>query len=550
MLERALAFMEDSGRPFPVALTATRAGNLFTTHTPVEAGFDRFAPELMAHFFTHYAEDKLGIPLRDLLALGREDRNDDAEPFNMAYLAMRGSGAVNAVSRLHGEVSRRIFQPLFPRWPQQEVPVGHVTNGVHVPTWDSPEADALWTEACGKGRWRGGLENLGELLRCVDDRTLWNMRSRARRSMIEYARQRYAREVTSHAASPVAIAEAAHVFDFNTLTLGFARRFAAYKRPNLLLHDPERLVRILTNPHRPVQLILAGKAHPQDLAGQRMIRQWNEFVRRPDVRSQIIFLSDYDMLLTQRMAGGIDVWINTPRRPWEASGTSGMKVLVNGGLNLSELDGWWAEAYSPEVGWAIGDGKEHGEDPEWDAHEAQELYRLLEQEIVPAFYDCDDAGVPVGWIARLRESMARLTPAFSANRTVREYTETHYLPAAAELAERTAQQGRLAAELVRWQEDIARHWAEVRFGPLEVARQDGDFVFRVHVDFGKLDPASARVELFTNAHPPVPMSPDAEHFYTARARATRDAADFTPRVIPYHLKASVPLEANQILWRK
>ena len=550
VLERALAYMEDSGHPFDVALTATRAGNLFTTHTPVEAGFDRFAPELMAHFFTHYAEDKLRIPFSELLALGRRDGGDHSEPFNMAYLATRGSGAVNGVSRLHGEISRRIFQSLYPRWPQNEVPIGHVTNGVHVPTWDCEDADALWTTACGKGRWRGDLENIGELLRCVDDRGLWTMRNQARRSLIEYARKRYAREVSSRAESAVEVAEAAHLFDFNTLTLGFARRFATYKRPNLLLRDPERLARILNNPHRPVQLMLAGKAHPQDWAGQEMIRQWNQFVRRPDIRGRVIFLSDYDMLLTQRLTGGVDVWINTPRRPWEASGTSGMKVLVNGGLNCSELDGWWAEAYSADVGWSIGDGNEHGSDPAWDARDAEQLYNLLEQEIVPAFYDANDAGVPVRWIARMRESMARLTPAFSANRTVREYTEDHYLLAAAALAERSAQQGRLAAELVRWRENLERHWSSVRMGPLEVARRDGDFVFRVRVDFGSLDPASARVELFADGAAPIEMSRDTQGFCTARVPASRDASDFTPRMIPYHPKALVPLEANQILWQK
>ncbi|HML16199.1 MAG TPA: alpha-glucan family phosphorylase [Bryobacteraceae bacterium] len=549
VLERARAYMQDSGHPFPVALEATRAGNLFTTHTPVEAGFDRFAPDLMAPFLRHYAEHELRIPFRDLLALGRRNPDDDSEPFNMAYLAMRGSGAVNGVSRLHGEVSRRIFQPLFPRWPQPEVPVGHVTNGVHVPTWDSVEADTVWTNACGKARWSGDQENLGDLLRCVDDRTLWNMRNQARGSLIEYARERYAREISIRVESPVEIAAAAHVFDFHTLTLGFARRFATYKRPNLLLRDPDRLVRILTNPHRPAQFIVAGKAHPRDWAGQQMIRQWNDFVRRPEVRGRVIFLSDYDMLLTQRMAAGIDLWINTPRRPWEASGTSGMKVLVNGGLNLSELDGWWAEAYAPEVGWAIGDGREHDEDPAWDAREAEELYNLLEQEIVPAFYDSGMEGVPVRWIARIRESMARLTPAFSANRTVREYTG-HYVAAAGALAERTAAQGRLAAELAQWREGVARHWKEVRFGPVEVMRRDGDFVFRVRVDFGLLDPGSARVELYANDRAPVPMSPDAEKFYTARVPATRDPSIFTPRVIPYHAKASVPLEANQILWQK
>jgi starch phosphorylase len=214
------------------------------------------------------------------------------------------------------------------------------------------------------------------------------------------------------------------------LTLGFARRFATYKRPNLLLHDRQRLLRLLTNPDRPVQLIIAGKAHPDDRGGQALIQEWIDFIRQPEVRPHIIFLSDYDMLLTERLVQGVDVWINTPRRPWEACGTSGMKVLVNGGINLSELDGWWAEAYVPDLGWAIGDGQEHGTDPAWDRAEAEMLYHSLEQEVVPEFYARDGQGIPTAWVARMRESMARLTPQFSANRAVREYTEQHYLPAA------------------------------------------------------------------------------------------------------------------------
>ena len=226
------------------------------------------------------------------------------------------------------------------------------------------------------------------------------------------------------------------------MTLGFARRFATYKRPNLLLHDPERLLRLLTNPERPVQLIIAGKAHPADQAGQDLIQQWMHFIRRPEARPHVVFLSDYDMLLTEHLVQGVDVWINTPRRPWEASGTSGMKVLVNGGINLSELDGWWAEAYTPEVGWALGDGQEHGDDPAWDAVEADALYDLLEREVIPEFYTRDESGIPTAWVKRMRESMARLTPRFSANRAVREYTEQHYLPAAAAYRLRIADQRR------------------------------------------------------------------------------------------------------------
>ena len=244
-------------------------------------------------------------------------------------------------------------------------------------------------------------------------------------------------------ASSDEIEQASRVLDPDTLTLGFARRFATYKRPNLLLYDPDRLLRILTAHERPVQLVLAGKAHPQDVEGQRMIRQWIEFSHRPEARHRVVFLSDYDVLMAEQLVQGVDLWVNTPRRPWEASGTSGMKVLVNGGLNLSELDGWWAEAYSPEVGWAIGDGRERGDDPSWDATEAEALYGLLEREVVPEFYTRDEYGIPRGWVARMRESMARLTPAFSANRAVRQYTEEHYLPAAAAFRRRS-REGRFA----------------------------------------------------------------------------------------------------------
>ncbi len=429
-LERARSYMADNSVPFDLAMAATRAGNLFTTHTAVEAGFDRFAPELVAKYLKVYSEE-LGIGLEQLLAMGRQNGSDASEPFNMAYLAVRGSGAVNGVSRLHGEVSRRLFSSLFPRWSEREVPVAHVTNGIHVGTWESPETDALWEKACGSDRSVGDPAKLTADLRALRDTDLWQLRTDASKVLIEYTRQRLARERATQGAAPEEVAAAERVFNFDTLTLGFARRFATYKRPNLLLRDQERLARILTNREHPVQLVLAGKAHPADLAGQAMIQQWHQFLKRADVQSHVAFLADYDMLLSQQMVQGVDVWINTPRRPWEASGTSGMKVLANGGMNLSELDGWWAEAYSPQVGWAIGDGKEHGDDPNVDAAEAEELYTLLEREIIPKFYQRDDQGIPTQWIAMMRESMAQLTPVFSANRTVREYTEKHYLPGAA-----------------------------------------------------------------------------------------------------------------------
>jgi starch phosphorylase len=563
VLERARDFMEETGQPFEVALAATRAGNLFTTHTAVAAGFDRFAPALIEPYLARYAEQKLGISPRDLLALGRQNPNDSSESFNMAYLAIRGSGAVNGVSRLHGEVSRQLFEPLFPRWPADEVPVGHVTNGVHMPTWDSAPADDLWTGACGKGRWLGTTTgNLEQDIRSVSDAALWKLRTAARKSLVEYARTRLSRQLEASGASAEDIDEAKHLFDPNALTLGFARRFATYKRPNLLLHDRQRLLRLLTNSQRPVQLIIAGKAHPEDEAGKALIQQWISFIRQPETRPHIVFLSDYDMLLTEHLVQGVDVWINTPRRPWEACGTSGMKVLVNGGINLSELDGWWAEAYTPEVGWALGDGQEHDHDPAWDAAEAGALYDLLEREVVPEFYTRDESGVPTAWVKRMRESMARLTPRFSADRAVREYTEQCYLPAAAAYRERAANKGAVGRQMVDWQHAVDGKWESVRFGDLRVETNADHHVFEVEIFLNDVDPNAVRVELYADGAnrdnlvrvemkcaPPVP---DAVRrcVYHATVPAVRPARDYTARVMPHCDGVAVPLEDARILWQR
>jgi starch phosphorylase len=561
VLERARSFMEESGHGFEVALAATRAGNLFTTHTAVAAGFDCFAPTLIEQYLGGYAEKKLGITLHDLLALGRRDPHDSSESFNMAYLAIRGSGAVNGVSRLHGQVSRHIFTPLFPHWPVEEVPVGHVTNGVHMPSWDSAAADNLWTEVCGKDRWLGTMETLEQDIRSISDARLWEFRIATSKSLVEYARERLSNQLAASGASPEAVDRAKHLFDPKALTLGFARRFATYKRPNLLLHDPGRLLRLLTDRERPVQLILAGKAHPADQAGQSLIREWTHFIRRPEARPHVVFLSDYDMLLTEHLVQGVDVWINTPQRPWEACGTSGMKVLVNGGINLSELDGWWAEAYTPEVGWALGDGQEHGEDPSWDAAEAEALYGLLEREVIPEFYTRNEQGIPTAWVARMRESMARLTPQFSANRTVREYTEQHYIPAAAAYLQRVADEGAMGVQVVNWHRAMEQNWANLRLGKMKVATDWEKHVFEVQVYLGGLDPNSVRVELYAdgvNGEEPVRQEMMHEKeavgangtLYSAQVSATRPAADYTARVIPYCSGVAIPLEAAHILWQR
>jgi len=379
---------------------------------------------------------------------------------------------------------------------------------------------------------------------------------------VEYASDRLARHYAAAGASPDSVEEARHLFDPNALTLGFARRFASYKRPNLLLHDPERLLRLLSNPLQPVQLIIAGKAHPADLEGQALIQNWIQFIRRPEVRPHAVFLSDYDMQLTGRLVQGVDVWINTPRRPWEACGTSGMKVLVNGGLNLSELDGWWVEAFVPDLGWALGDGQEHGSDPALDAAEAEALYERLEQKVIPEFYARNEKGIPTGWVARMRESMARLTPRYSADRTVREYTEQHYLPAAAAYAMRGANQGVVGKQVVDWRHSLEQKWASFRFGAVKLETRGGQHIFEVQVVLQDLDPKAVRVELYADGiHgcPPVrqemtcldPLADESGGYvYSATVAANRPAAEFTPRIIPHFDGVAIPLEEPRVLWQR
>jgi len=562
VLERARNFMEENGQTFEVALAVTRAGNLFTTHTAVDAGFDRFAPSLIEQYLKGYAEQRLGITLDDLLALGRQNPNDATEVFNMAYLAIRGSGAVNGVSELHGHVSRHLFEPLFAQWPTEEVPVSHVTNGVHMPSWDSTEADDLWTEVCGKDRWLGTTETLEQDFRSISDTKLWQFRAAVSQTFVGYVRERLSLQLAASGASPEAVDSAQYFFDSNTLTLGFARRFASYKRPNLLLHDPERLLRLLTNPQRPVQLIIAGKAHPADQTGRALIQQWMQFIRRPEVRPHAVFLSDYDMHLTAHLVQGVDVWLNTPRRPWEACGTSGMKVLVNGGINLSELDGWWAEAYTPEVGWVLGDGQEHDHDPAVDAAEAEELYDLLENEVIPEFYNRDEQGVPIAWVARMRESMAQLTPRFSTNRAVCEYTGQYYLPMASSYLARAAENGAFGVELVKWRQLLKQHWSSLHFGELKQETVGEEHVFEVQASLDDLDPMTVRIELYANgvngsAAERVEMQRVRQlvgalnsYAYHAVVPATRPATDYTARLIPQHDEVAVPLEEAHILWQR
>jgi glycogen phosphorylase len=441
------------------------------------------------------------------------------------------------------------------------VPVRSVTNGVHTPSWDSAASDRLWTGACGKDRWRVPNESDPDLIRRLTDAQLWSYRNSSRETLVGYARGRLSRQWAASGESPQVVAAARQVLDPRVLTIGFARRFATYKRPNLLLHDPERLLRLLSNAERPVQLILAGKAHPADAGGQDLIRQWTQFIGRDEVRTHVIFLSDYDVMLTEQLVQGVDVWLNTPRRPWEACGTSGMKVLVNGGVNLSALDGWWAEAYAPDVGWALGDGQEHGEDPAVDDTDALALYEVLEREVIPEFYARSASGIPTAWVARMRESMARLTPVFSSLRAVRDYTEQYYLPACDRLRARLADKASKAQQILDWQRQLEQHWDSLRFGELKTQTGARAHAFEIEVTLAALAPDSVAVELYADGmghgdaeRHPMTRAPQAAaagvYRYSGSVPATRPATDYTPRLRPQFDGVAIPLEAGRILWQR
>jgi starch phosphorylase len=560
VLERAGLAMRAHGLGFDEALAATRAGNVFTTHTSVAAAFDEFSPALVASCLP---EDgaylrSLGLGQGALLALGRPPGARGDEPFRPAYLAMRGAGRVNAVSALHRDVSRRLFAGLFPRLPLAESPIGHVTNGVHVPSWDATSADELWTRACGAERWRGLGEDHERAIAGVTDGELWAHRARARAALVENVRARLARQRARHGGPPEAIAEAARALDPDVLTLGFARRFAEYKRPNLLLADRARLLRLLGDARRPIQLVVAGKAHPGDRVGKDLIDAWTRFAETPEARGRCVFLEDYDLALAQELVQGVDVWLNTPRRPWEACGTSGMKVLVNGGLNLSTLDGWWAEAWEPGVGWAVGAAT-----PGADEHDAAALVELVEREVMPTFYERDDEGLPRAWLALVRASLSRLTPRFSANRMMREYVTTIYDPAARELARRLADGAAAGRALEAWRRRLLDGWAGIRFGALSIAEERGCRSVSLEVFLGEIPPEDLAVELFADApdgrsaperRPMTPSGPlpgtTHGHLFTATVPASRPAAAYTARVVPARADALWPLELPLVAWRE
>ena len=506
-LERARRLMETQRLTFAEAREAASAGLVFTTHTPVAAGHDYFPTYLMDRYFSDYAR-ALGITRSEFLGLGRQNPFDENEPFCMTVLALRLATHGNGVSKLHGEVSRRMWHRVWPGVPENEIPIGSVTNGVHFLSWISSEMKQLYDRYLGP-RWREepADESVWREVEHMPAVELWRSHERRRERLVAFARSRLRGDLKRRGVPNSEFEAADEVLDPDALTIGFARRFATYKRAALLFRDPDRLARILNDPKRPIQIIFAGKAHPRDDAGKDLIRQIIQFCRQERFRRRLVFMEQYDTSVARYLVQGADVWLNTPRRPLEASGTSGMKAAANGVLNLSTLDGWWDEAWraaddsQPPIGWAIGKGEEYDNADYQDQVEAEALYDLLEQDVAPTFYERGADGLPRKWIARMKSSIGQLNHFFNTDRMVRDYTEQSYLPADARFRALTADYNCRAGALAAWKAKVERAWSQVRlvevdgWAPREIPA--GECVeARVVVQLGELSRDDVRVEMY------------------------------------------------------
>ena len=461
-LERINLLMKNQGLDFDTAFEMVRASNVFTTHTPVPAGNDYFSPDLVTSYLSRKA-DELGIGIDRLLALGRQNPDNKSEAFCMTILALRLSRFVNGVSELHGHVSRKMWQQVWPEVPEEEIPISHVTNGIHTRSWLCTEIARLYDRYLGP-RWYEDPTNmtLWDRVDNIPDAELWRSHERMRERLVGFVRRRLRLQLRARGANRSWIKQASEVLDPDALTIGFARRFATYKRAALILSDPERLSRILNDPQRPVQLIFAGKAHPKDHPGKEIIRQLIHLAQRDEFRNRIVFVEDYNVEVARYLVQGVDVWLNNPRRPLEASGTSGMKVPPNGGVNLSVLDGWWCEGYRQDNGWAIGAGEELEDQAYQDDIESTNLYDLLENEIVPTFYDRSSDDVPREWTRIMKNSMRTVNAAFNTNRMVEEYTKRFYMPCVENAKRLSADTYARAGELADWRRRIHAGWQGVR----------------------------------------------------------------------------------------
>lgn len=498
-LERIRVMMEELKCDYATAAEAVKAGTCFTTHTPVPAGNDVFPVAMIEQYLGEYL-GKMGIDRQQLTQLGRQKPAEDAEPFGMTVLALKLANVSNGVSKLHGDVSRKMWNPIWPTLPSSEIPISSVTNGVHTQSWISPEIGELLDRYLGiEWEERPTEFSVWKRVEQIPDAELWRTHVRSREKLIAFARVRLKSQLKRRGAPPAEVEAADEALDPDALTIGFARRFATYKRGDLVFRDADRLAHILNNEQMPVQVIFSGKAHPKDSGGKELIAKVVQWARKAEFRHRVVFIEDYDMNVARHLVQGVDVWLNNPRRPLEASGTSGMKVACNGGLNLSILDGWWCEGYDGENGWAIGAGEEYADLTYQDDVESRALYELLEREIAPAFYARGADGLPRSWTRRMKNSIRTLVPAFNTNRMVAEYAAKSYAPSHARFGIMMASDRAAAKELATWRKRIAGEWQDVRIEGIETLKADhlqvgGSFEIRVKVHLGKTPPGEVDVQ--------------------------------------------------------
>ncbi|MCD6395395.1 MAG: alpha-glucan family phosphorylase [Planctomycetes bacterium] len=580
-LERIRRLRSGKGMTFDEAAEAARSSNVFTVHTPVAAGSDEFKPELIDKYFSHYY-GKLGINRKEFLAMGRVNPDDDKEAFKMPVLAIRMSSYRNGVSLLHGEVSREIWSELWPDLPKEEIPIKSITNGVHAKTWLSAEVNSLFERYLGS-RWSDEVvdKSIWHHIDQIPNEELWRIHQRCKERLVGFTRKRLKMQMQRRGAFHTELGWAEEVLDPEALTIGFARRFAMYKRGNLLLKDTERLIRLLTDTEKPVQFIFAGKAHPKDNAGKEIIRQVVHFAKQQHVRRRIVFLEDYNMDVARYLVQGVDVWLNNPRRPMEASGTSGMKAALNGVLNMSILDGWWCEGYTPEGGWIIGAGESYDDFEYQDEVESQAIFNLLENEVVPLFYSRSRDRLPRRWIQRMKNTIKWCAPRFNTNRMVAEYTRKFYNPAAARWRYLTAEAMARVRALSMWKATVKNAWSDLaiekvdvqiagdkKTSQLNVREPQLEVGSQLHVvaevKMGRLSPDDIAVEIY---HGKVDSAGEITSGEVVRMEfASCDEAEkictfngaipcrisgqhgFAIRVMPKHADLLEPYEPGMILW--
>jgi starch phosphorylase len=502
-LERMRLVIQQTGLSFKEAREIGYYSNVFTTHTPVPAGIDVFSNELVEKYLGAYYRDELKISGEEFYSLGTIYKEKQSSVFNMAHLAMNTAGYVNGVSKLHSSVSKKMWVSGYRGVPFNEIPIGHVTNGVHIRSHISREMEELFLQYLGE-KWveNPSSKELWDRVDRIPDEELWRTHERRRERLVAFARNRLRKQIGSRGGSQSELEAANEVLNPSALTIGFARRFATYKRATLIFRNIERLADIVNSKEHPVQFIFAGKAHPKDDEGKRYIQEIFQIAKEDRFKRKIVFIENFDLNVASYLVEGCDVWLNNPRRPLEASGTSGMKVIANGGLNFSILDGWWDEGFDPEVGWKIGNGEEYIDPDFQDELEARQFYTTLESQIVPLFYARGEDKLPRGWISMIKNSMKKLGPFFNTHRMVQEYFQKYYAPSFERRRMLLEQEGNTVKELSGWKENIRRSWPQVKVinvftnGSTKQLYVGEDFPVQAEIDLGNLTPGDVEVQIY------------------------------------------------------